>query len=253
VTRPTGRLQPAIQPEIRPGIRLVILDIDDTLVDTRAAFAVAIDEVLTRWIPGLDRSSSVAALAHWVTDRHGHFRAYTRGELTFAEQRRLRAADLHSTFGGPVLDDDGFARWNAHYDDAFRSAWRLFDEVVPVLDRLDAVGLRYATLTNAGSAFQWDKLHRLGLAARIEVLVGVDALGVGKPDPRVFRLVCDRAGIEPARALYVGDELDVDARAAQEAGLTGIWLDRRDARAQLDGLDVPVVGSLAELADRLGA
>jgi putative hydrolase of the HAD superfamily len=101
-----------------------------------------------------------------------------------------------------------------------------------------------------------DKLRRVGLAERIEVLVGVDALGVGKPDSRVFRLVCGRLGVDPASTLYVGDELDVDARAARRAGPAGVWLDRRGTRGPLAELDVPVVTSLAELAelaDRLGA
>ena len=239
-------------PVIGRRLQAVVLDIDDTLVDTRAAFAVAIKAVLDQWLPGLDPGASAAALAHWVADRHGHFRAYTRGELDFAEQRRLRAADLHAAFGGPVLDDAGFARWDAAYGEAFRGAWRLFDEVLPVLDRLDAAGLRYGTLTNAGTAFQRDKLRRVGLAERIEVLVGVDALGVGKPDPRVFRLVCAQLGVDPATALYVGDELDVDAQGARQAGLAGVWLDRRGARGPLGELGVPVVSSLTELADRLG-
>ena len=58
------------------------------------------------------------------------------------------------------------------------------------------------------------------------MLVGVDTLGFGKPDPRVFALACELIGVDAANVAYVGDEYDIDALAANEAGLMGIWLDR---------------------------
>jgi putative hydrolase of the HAD superfamily len=93
------------------------------------------------------------------------------------------------------------------------------------------------------------------------MLVGVDTIGVGKPDARVFLEACRLLGTEPARTAYVGDELDVDARAAASAGLRGVWLDRPGPRrvpvpdediaaARADG--IAVVASLAELPGALG-
>ncbi|MFN8082325.1 MAG: HAD hydrolase-like protein [Kineosporiaceae bacterium] len=41
----------------------------------------------------------------------------------------------------------------------------------------------------------------------------MDDLGVGKPDPRVFHLACERLGVSPGRSLYLGDEPDADAPA----------------------------------------
>ena len=85
----------------------------------------------------------------------------------------------------------------------------------------------------------------------------MDTLGFGKPDPRVFLEACRRLGTDPARTAYVGDEPDVDAAAARDAGLVGVWLDRPGARrrpvdeATLDG--VTVIRSLTELPAALGA
>ncbi|MFS0703320.1 HAD family hydrolase [Cellulomonas sp. 179-A 9B4 NHS] len=61
--------------------------------------------------------------------------------------------------------------------------------------------------------------------------------GFGKPNRRVFVEACRRLGTDPSRTAYVGDELDVDARAAVAA-----------ARAA----GVHVVTSLAQLPDLLG-
>ncbi|GAA4627184.1 HAD family hydrolase [Cellulomonas oligotrophica] len=85
--------------------------------------------------------------------------------------------------------------------------------------------------------------------------------GVGKPDPRVFVEACRRLGTDPARTAYVGDELDVDARAAAAAGLVGVWVDRPGPRrvpvtdedvAAARAAGVHVVRSLDELPEVLG-
>jgi len=223
----------------------VLLDLDDTLVDTRHAFRVALGEVAGEWLPHLDGDEFEAVVEHWTGDPGGHFGAYRRGEIDFARQRRLRAGLLHAVFDGPALDDPEFARWESVYEAAFSSSWRLCPDAVAFLDWLDAERLPFAVVTNAAGPYQWEKLRAVSLDQRVRVLVGIDALGVGKPDPRIFRLGCERLGVDPSRSLYVGDELDVDARGAQAAGLIGVWLDRHGSGLTPD--DVPVVRSLAEL------
>jgi len=55
--------------------------------------------------------------------------------------------------------------------------------------------------------------------------------------------------VEPESVLYVGDRLDVDARAASAAGLTGVWLNRS---ASDDDPCQPTIASLRELPLLLG-
>ncbi|WP_163275142.1 HAD family hydrolase [Cellulomonas iranensis] len=237
------------------GIDGVLLDVDDTLVATRDAFRGALAAVLDRYAPGADLD---AALALWRADPGGHYRAYTRGEQTFRQQRMTRANELHAAVGGPVLDDAAYDAWDAVFDAAFADGWAAHDDAVPALDALLAAGVRVGALTNARVGYQTDKLTRAGLADRVEVLVGVDTLGVGKPDPRVFLEGCARLGTDPARTAYVGDELDVDAAAARAAGLVGVWLDRPGPRrvpvteADVAAAGVHVIHDLAELPTVLG-
>jgi putative hydrolase of the HAD superfamily len=236
------------------GLRAVapaglLLDVDDTLVDTRAAFGVAVRQVLDTWIPQLDAEHREVAVLHWAHDPGGHFRAFTRGELSFEAQRRARAADLHARFDGSLLDEAGFARWDAGYEAAFRAAWRVLPDGLELLAVLRGRGVPFGALTNMSAGYQRDKLDRVGLAD-VPLLVSTDDLGRGKPDPEVFRLGCARLGLPPERVAYVGDELDVDARGARDAGLVGVWLDRHGSGRPVD--DVPVVRSLAELPGVLG-
>jgi putative hydrolase of the HAD superfamily len=214
----------------RPRVDAVLLDLDDTLVDTRAAFFAAVSAVATTWLPDVSPQRHDEVARRWIADVGGHFRAYTRGEISIVQQRRRRADDLQLTFGGEVLDDDRFAAWFTAYDAAFRASWRLHDDVWPLLDALDEAGVAVGALTNSSRELSLAKLDRLALADRLPLLASPDDLGFGKPDPQVFQLACSRlgggVGREPARTAYVGDELDVDAQGATAAGLVGIWLDR---------------------------
>lgn len=238
----------------------VLFDVDDTLVDTRQAFAQAIRAVSRVWLPHLDEARHPEVLAMWRGDPGGHFRAYTRGELDFETQRRRRAGDLQAAFGGESLDGERYAEWVTLFWGTFTGSYVAHPDARPTIDSLRGLGLRIGALTNAAKAVQDEKLKRTGLAD-VPVLVGVDTLGYGKPDPRAFAEACRRLGTAPGRTAYVGDELDVDAAGAARAGLAGVWLDRPGTRrgggwaedeATAAAAGVRVIAGLDELAGALG-
>lgn len=242
------------------SLRGVLFDVDDTLVDTKAAFAAAIGAVTARFLPDLPAERGPEVLAAWRRDDDGHFRAYTRGESDFRSQRRARAASLQRAFGGPALDDDALTQWEECFEAAISVSWRAYPDAMAALAHARGRGLAVGAVSNHQRAYQRDKLARAGLAD-VPVLVGIDTLGVGKPDPRVFHEACRRLGTEPGLTLYVGDELDVDAVGATRAGLRGVWLDRPGVRrggafvedsAAAEAAGVPVIRALDALPALLG-
>ncbi|WP_061962498.1 HAD family hydrolase [Demequina flava] len=208
-------------------IEAILLDIDDTLVDTRGAFRHALLRVADEYLDaGADPEE---VLAHWRDDRGGWYRAHTRGEMTHREQRMRRANDLHATFGGPALDHEAYDIWDEGFERHFREGWRAFDDSAALLDALDERGIPYGAVSNADSAYQVLKLAACGIQ-RVPMLVGVDTFGVGKPDERVFHEGCRLLTVDSPTTAYIGDEPDLDAGGAQRAGLHGVWLDRPGTR-----------------------
>jgi putative hydrolase of the HAD superfamily len=65
------------------------------------------------------------------------------------------------------------------------------------------------------------KLEALGVAPYFDVALSAQSPGVGtfKPSPRGLIVVAERLGAQPSECLYVGDRPDVDAAAAQAAGM----------------------------------
>ena len=236
----------------------VLFDVDDTLVDTRGAFVHALAAVAEVYLPAGAVDAVGEMLLVWREDTGGYYRAYTRGELGFVEQRWHRANQLHELYGGPRLFEADFAAWDEVFEGGFVAGWKAHPDASPLVDLLLAAGLPVGALSNAGVAYQEDKLARTGFAGRVPMLVGVDTLGVGKPDPSVFLEAARRLGTDPAHTAYVGDELDIDAAAAAAAGLVGIWLDRPGGRRvevsdeELAAAAVPVIHTLAQLPALLG-
>ncbi len=203
------------------GAPAVLLDIDDTLVDTRWAFGQALDVVLDRWAPDLPARARAQAVRDWRADVHGYFAAYTRGEIGMGEQRRLRAEALHRSTTGRPLPAGSWPEWEATYDGAFRAAWRLREGAAELVGALAARGVPFGALTNLQRSYQEEKLRVVGLSD-LPVLVAVDDLGFGKPDPRVFAEALRRLQAPAGPAVYVGDEPEVDVGGARAAGLIGV-------------------------------
>ncbi len=95
--------------------------------------------------------------------------------------------------GETTWTTSGSTQWFATYDAAFRASWRLHDDALELLDRLEQAGVRVGALSNSSRELSIDKLARLGLTERLPLLVSPDDLGFGKPDPRVFALACRAA------------------------------------------------------------
>lgn len=239
------------------AIRGLLIDVDDTLVDSKSGFAIAVNAVCDHYLPQLDAAGRDAALALWRADPDGHYNAFARGEITADQQRLLRANQLFERFGGPVLTEQEYAEWFKIFWTGFEAGWVAHADAHHLLDTLEACGIVYGALTNAGTDLQRKKLQAAGLE-RVPLLVTLDTFGMGKPDPRVFHRGAELLGVEPQHCGYVGDELAVDGLGAQNAGLRGIWLDRPGSRRAGSHLEDPaaarqagvvVVQNLRELAD----
>jgi putative hydrolase of the HAD superfamily len=201
-------------------IKAVVWDVDDTIFDyERADRAGMRAHLAVEGLPdGYDTVEQACARWRELTDLH--WVRFAAGECDFQGQRRDRVRDF---LGQPLGDEDAdayFARHAAHYE----AAWVLFPDTVPALDTLG--DYRHAVLSNSAFAHQDRKLRALGVRDRFEVLLCAAELGVSKPEPAAFHAACRALRLAPNEIAYVGNEPDIDARGAGEAGLLGIWLDR---------------------------
>ena len=128
--------------------------------------------------------------------------------------------------------------------------WRFYDDVEAVLSDLRKRGLKIGVVSN------WDTRLKsicdgLGLTRLVDFIVISAEVGVRKPDPRIFRMALEKAGVRPEEAIHVGDLPEEDAEGARRAGLRPVLIDRKRRITGAFPSDVRVVASLSELVDLL--
>lgn len=106
----------------------------------------------------------------------------------------------------------------------------LFDRADPgaraALREVKAAGLVVGVISNSnGSAHAL--LHGAGLASELDFVIDSGLVGVEKPDPRIFRLGLERAGVAAPEAVYIGDLYSIDVLGSRAAGLASVLLDPR--------------------------
>jgi putative hydrolase of the HAD superfamily len=78
--------------------------------------------------------------------------------------------------------------------------------------------------------------------ALFDLVVESSLEGIRKPDPRIYRLTCERLGVDPAGAVFL-DDLGINLKPAKELGMRTIKVLDEDQAirelAQLTGLSLP--------------
>lgn len=122
----------------------------------------------------------------------------------------------------PDLDDEALLLLIPRYLELYHAMMaehtRPFDGVDELLSSLEAQGIAWGIVTNKPGFLTDELLVRIGWAPRAAAVVSGDTLPVKKPDPAPVLLACERAGLDPSRCLFVGDDRR-DVMAGAGAGM----------------------------------
>jgi putative hydrolase of the HAD superfamily len=219
---------------------VIFFDVDDTLIDHSSAERDAALLFYQRFSGQLGGLDGETFCTRWHAAAERHFAAYNAGEISYQEQRRRRVREF---FGAALSDQDADDLFDLYLTN-YEAGWALFPDVLPCLDALR--DQRLGIISNNGIDATRLKLRRTQLIERFADVVTPETARVSKPDRRIFEAACARMDVRPGEAVYVGDKLSSDARAAADAGLTGVWLNRRRLdESEADG--VVVIRDLHEL------
>jgi HAD superfamily hydrolase (TIGR01509 family) len=143
---------------------------------------------------------------------------------------------VHRTFGmtnpsifrlvlGDATDPAEIARYCDLKEDCYRAMARgkitLMDGVADLLDNLTAAGVRLAIGSSAARGNLDLTIAECGLSGRFAAIASVEDITHGKPDPQVFLVAAERAGVPPSRSV-VFEDATVGIRAAKAAGMRAV-------------------------------
>ena len=207
-----------------PAVQVVFFDIDGTLVDHAGAARAGALGLFDRYGDRLGDGGG-RLLQRWDALTEHHFDRYLRGETSYEGQRRARVRGLFGATPSDMHDAEADEIYAA-YREIYETAWGLFPDAVVTLDALSS--WRLGVISNGSSVYQREKLAGVGVLDRFAAVVVSQDVGAAKPDAEIFEAACRAMGETPSACLHVGDRLDLDAIGACDAGLRGVWIDRRD-------------------------
>ena len=187
--------------------RIVVFDLDGTLVDTAPDLIAALNFVLDReGLPPLPLQSArnmIGAGARKLIERG----LEVEGRTATADELARMTRDFIDHYAAHIADTS-----------------RPFDGVEAALDDLERSGCRFAVCTNKLEWLSKLLLDRLSLSARFAAVCGADTFGVSKPDPAILKQTVARAGGQMSAALMVGDA-GPDVGVARRAGIPVIGVE----------------------------
>lgn len=231
-------------PAAAPRVSAVLFDLDRTLIDLERATRLGISAHLD----ALGLPGGAEAYPEWKRLERIHVKRYLDGHVTVEGQRRDRVREMTGT----AYTDAEADAWFAAYRKCMEAELRLFDDALAALDHLESVlGVPVGIVTNMETDYQLSKMAAVGLPVeRFACFLGLDRLPAPKPHADAFRHACAVLGLDPGpEVVFVGDEPHIDALAAHEAGLRGVWLDRPDAVTPTDPVPPPWVERITSLAE----
>ncbi len=169
-------------------------------------------------------SAAIGRAMAQITERDG------ANPLFELECGRMSEADFLAQIGREIEAELGrpaaMHRFATHYFAALHPNAEMIDLMRGIAER----GHRMAILTN--NVREWEPLWRsmLPVDEIFELVVDSAFVGLRKPDPKIYRLTCDRLGVEPQACLFV-DDIEINCTAAEELGMTAVHF-RETAQAR---------------------
>jgi phosphoglycolate phosphatase len=180
---------------------MILIDVDGTLVDSVPDLAFCVDAMMAQ------------------LGRPAHGETKVRNWVGNGVERLVRRALIGQLDGEPDEADfiKAYPIFIALYAENTSKRSQLFPGVLEGLDYLQAQGYRLGCVTNKAEQFTLPLLRDLSIAKRFEIIISGDTLPQKKPDPAPLLHAAAFFGIEPAKALMLGDSIS-DVTAARAAG-----------------------------------
>ena len=181
--------------------KMVLIDVDGTLVDSVPDLAYCVDEMMKQLgmpVHGEDK------VRNWVGN---------------GVERLTRRALIGQLDGEPddALFEKAYPVFLDLYDKNVCERSCLYDGVRETLDFLKTTDVKIGCVTNKNAQFTLPILEKLGVKDDFEIIVCGDTLTKKKPDPLPLLHSAEQLGAKPEESLMLGDSMP-DVKAARAAG-----------------------------------
>ena len=227
-------------------IRGISLDAAGTIIQVREPVAQTYTEIANRHGIPID-AATIGKAFRTIFPRMSPLAFGSTERLELQRQERAWWSTLVRNCLGRFGQHRGF---NAFFEELYQhyaepAAWRVYDDVEPLLAKLEAQGIPVVVVSNFDSRLH-DILRGFALHDAFREVLCSSMLGSAKPDAEIFTAACRILRASPLQVLHVGDDRRADYSGAQNAGLSARWL-KRDAPDDCEHEQIATLDSVAKL------
>lgn len=217
---------------VLPEMDAVLFDLDETLITQKHSFqelGYATFDAFAHRMPGVSRERFWdtfwrKALDNWFMMVDGAL-----------EPENARIYPYINTLRALRVDEALAPELAEQSERLLIEGTSLLPAALPVLGALRDTGKTVGIVTNGFPGPQRGKLARHGLEDHVDFVVVSGEVGAHKPNPEIFRKALEIAGCEPHRAVYVGDQPEVDVLGAESAGMHAVLISLDGRESVLPG------------------
>lgn len=227
-------------------IKAISFDLDDTLWPIRPTIVRA-EKALHDWLvvhapmtaAMFSSPEALADIRNYMMTELVKKKPELKYDLSAVRRESIRLA-MYRAKENPLMAEAAFDVFFAE-----RNKVNLFDDALPVLQRLSQK-YTLVSLSNGNA-----DLQLTGIAPYFKAAITARAMGMGKPDARIFQAAAQAADVQPHEVLHVGDDMALDVLGALNAGMQAAWVNRGDHLWPHDQQPTVMVELLTELCDLL--
>jgi putative hydrolase of the HAD superfamily len=199
----------------------ILLDFDDTIIDTRKNAHTALGELYEHFDLGSRFDCFESFSEPYWRRNHEVWAAYARGEMT-KEELIIERFRYPLSLVGLGTEEMALA-CNDFFLDACAAKGELVEGARDLLDYLRSRGYRIHMLSNGFAEVQHKKMRSAGVEEYFDKVILSEDVGVNKPDPAIYAYALREAGCSAADCIMIGDNFDTDIRGAIAAGIAQIY------------------------------
>ena len=210
-------------------IKAVFFDLDGTLCDSDTAWDLAQRDMFQLFRKHYPDVSEETLTAAWRTIHQELFQQLNAGKCSMADVRDSRFQCLFRELD--LSTNSVMEEINDFFCSRYLTSLHLYEDVT-VLEELHAyhVGIITNGAHDEHTDSQLSKVRHLGLSECIQSLTISGEIGIRKPKVGIFKVACERAGILPVEAMFIGDSVQNDIVGANQAGMTSVHINRTSSK-----------------------
>ncbi len=191
----------------------VFFDLDHTLWDFEKNSALTFKQILAEHTPGVDLQEFLKV---YVPANFAFWKLYREEKITKEQLRYQRLRTVFDTLGYPI-EDATINLLADEYIHHLSSHNHLFPNTMEILAYLRPK-YRLHIITNGFQEIQDKKLQNANIHTYFDQVINSEMAGVKKPNPHIFELALEMAGVAPEKSIMIGDSLEADIQGALNVG-----------------------------------